>query len=266
MQVDMVKLICFSPTGTTRKILRGLAAGMQAAQVEEIDLTPPDACSKEVVELGSELAVMGMPVYAGRLPPEAVARLQRLRGNQTPAVLVVVYGNRAYEDALLELSDLASAAGFVPVAGGAFIGEHSFTSDAAPLSVGRPDAVDLAKAAQFGESVHAKLEGMTSLDDLSPLVLPGNRPYRDLKQWENLMPETDEALCTLCGDCADVCPTGAVTVKDSVQTDGEKCIVCCACIKVCPTGARMMHNKRILKTANWLFENCSERREPEVFL
>ena len=266
MQIDAVKLVYFSPTGATRKVLRSMAAGMQAAQVAEIDLTPPDADSRKIAQLGHELTVIGMPVYAGRLPVQAAARLRRLRGDHTPVVLVVVYGNRKYEDALVELVDLAVNAGFVPVAGGAFIGEHSYTSAEKPLSVGRPDADDLAKAVQFGKSARAKLESINSLDDLPPLVVPGNRPYKPLKPSEDIAPETDVMLCTLCECCMKVCPTAAITINDHVETDAAKCIVCCACVKVCPTEARMMRDERILKIAGWLYENYSERKEPEFFL
>jgi ferredoxin len=266
MRVNSVKLIYFSPTGTTRKVLRGVAAGMPLAQVDEIDLTLPIAAGKTYTQLNNELAVIGMPVYAGRLPVEAAARLRRMQGNHSPAVLVAVYGNRAFEDALLELSELVSAAGFVPVAAGAFIGEHSYSSEAKPLSVGRPDASDLARAAQFGGMVHARLRSILNLNDLPPLAVPGNHPYRDLKQWDHMAPETDEPLCTLCGDCAKACPTAAVSVNSQVETDGSACIACCACVKACPTGARVMRNERILKTADWLYENYSVRKEPEVFL
>lgn len=266
MQVNSIKLTYFSPTGTTRSVLQGIAAGIQADQVEEINLTPPDADKRKLAEMGSELTVIGTPVYAGRLPKEAAVRLRRLKGNGTPAVLVVVYGNRAFEDALVEMQDLAEAAGFVPVAGAAFIGEHSYTSTEKPLSVGRPDPDDLAQAAQFGKNLRAKLEHISSLDDLPALPLPGNRPYKELKDFGNITPDTDDMLCTLCEECMRACPTAAITINDYVETDAAKCIVCCACIKVCPTEARMMLNERILKTANWLYENYSQRKDPQVFL
>jgi ferredoxin len=266
MQLDSVKLIYFSPTGSTRRVLRSIAAGIQAAQVDEIDLTPPDAASRTYAELGNELTVIGMPVYAGRLPKEAAARLRRLRGNGTLAVLVVVYGNRKFDDALVEMQDLVEETGFLSVAGAAFIGEHSYTSEEKPLSVGRPDTDDLAKAAKFGENVRAKLEHISSLEGLSPLVVPGNRPYKELKNFSDIVPETDDMLCTLCEECMKACPTAAITINDYVETDAEKCIVCCACVKVCPTEARVMRNERILKTADWLYENYSEPKDPEVFL
>ncbi len=123
--------------------------------------------------------------------------------------------------------------------------------------MGRPDNDDLGIAAQFGERVRAKLEPVSSLNDLPPLVVPGNRPYKPLKPTEDIAPDTDEMLCTLCECCMKVCPTAAITIHDRVETDAGKCIVCCACVKICPTEARLMRDERILKIADWLYENYS---------
>jgi hypothetical protein len=84
-----------------------------------------ESVSREPATFPPGLPVLvGAPVYAGRIPPAAAQRFLTLRGNDTPAIPVVVYGNRHYNDALLELADLLTSAGFVPVAGAAFIGEH----------------------------------------------------------------------------------------------------------------------------------------------
>src|ERR1700690_2267706 len=107
MKIDSTKLIYFSPTQTTRKVVENIAQGIQIVPVEHVDLTLPPAGMRERVEMHDELAIIGSPVYAGRLPVDVISRFRHLKGNATPAVIVVVYGNRAYEDALLELRDLA---------------------------------------------------------------------------------------------------------------------------------------------------------------
>ena len=60
-------------------------------------------------------------VFAPRVAETAMERLGKIRGKQVPAILIVVYGNRDYEDALIELRDYACEAGFIPVAAAAFI-------------------------------------------------------------------------------------------------------------------------------------------------
>lgn len=267
MNVESAKLVYFSPTQTTKAVLESIARGMQVETVTHFDLTLPQAQARAFAPVSGSVALIGAPVYGGRLPQTAVERLCRLQGNGTPAVLVVVYGNRAYEDALLELRDLAMDIGFVPIAAAAFIGEHSFSTDALPIAPGRPDAADVAKAVAFGQQIREKLLAL-ALDAVPPLSVPGNFPY---KVWHTSLeaasaPVTHADLCTLCGQCAAVCPTGAITVGDTVVTEAQACILCCACTRVCPTGARVMEDPRILRTATWLYENYRARQEPEVFL
>jgi len=266
MDINSVKLVYFSPTGTSKRIAVAIAGGIQVSS-EHIDLTPPTARTQEFEKLHDELAVIAAPVYSGRIPSEAMYRLRRLRADDTPAVLVVVYGNRHYDDALVELRDLAIELGFRPVAGGAFIGEHSYSTAEVPTAHGRPDADDLEKAVEFGRKIKEKMSGIGGSQDIPPLKVPGNHPYREgvRAAGEPMDPVTREDLCIKCGKCAEVCPTSAVVVGDVVMTQGDACIWCCACVKSCPSGARVMR-PRMLRGMEWLHTNYSERREPETYL
>ncbi|MBN1248223.1 MAG: 4Fe-4S binding protein [Anaerolineae bacterium] len=263
MGLNNVRLVAFSPTGTTKQVLAAIAEGLGAASVAWLDLTPPAADGLDPVTLTDDVVVIGAPVYAGRIPETAMARLQAVRGEATPAVLVAVYGNRAFEDALLELADWVGAAGFISIAGAAFIGEHSYDTDATPIATGRPDAADREKAVAFGAAVAARL---AASERLKQVAMPGGRPYRERHHGEPIAPVTLPERCTLCGLCEDACPTAAITVGEDVVTEAGACIRCCACVKVCPTGARVMTDARILRTARWLAREHGARKEPEVFL
>lgn len=265
MKVRTVRLICFSPTGTTRKILVGIAAGLGIEEVEAINLTPPES-GRETLTLGSdELAIIGVPVYGGRMPAEAIKRLKKISANATPAVVVVLYGNREFEDALLELKNLAREQGFLPIAAGAFVGEHSFSTEVLPIAAGRPDAGDVEKAAAFGRAVADKLGWLSQAALAEDLALPGRCPYEGGARAMAVAPVTKEDLCTLCGVCAGVCPTAAITVDERVTTTIESCIRCCACIKSCPEAARLWEDPMMLKISHWLHENCQARKEPQYF-
>lgn len=266
MNIDSAKLIYFSPTGTTRRVIETIAQGAQIVTAEHVDLTSPDAEKRKLPKMSDELAIIGSPVYGGRLPTDVNARLRGLRGDDAPAVVVVVYGNRAYEDALLELRDLALRAGFKPVAAGAFIGEHSYSNAATPIAAGRPDVEDLREAKQFGKRIYSKLRDMRTLNAVALLQVPGDFPYKERRTLSNICPLTHEKLCARCEKCASVCPTGAITVGDTVMTDPNLCIRCCACVKTCFTGARMMEDSRIRLVAERLSMNCRERKEPETYL
>jgi ferredoxin len=239
---------------------------MPVEKVEQIDLTPPDAQTRELDELkDGQLAIIGTPVYAGRIPPQATGRLQRLKANGTPAVVVVLYGNREYEDALLELNNIVVEAGFKPVAAGAFIGEHSFSSKNTPIAEGRPDKEDLNKAGKFGKEIMKNLKGIEELGDISPLKIPGNFPYREWREHVKVPPATDETLCIKCATCVAVCPVAAIVINDRVMTDASVCIFCCACVKNCPAQARALDNPQVQRIAKWLSKNYSQRKEPETY-
>lgn len=261
---EMLSIAYFSPTGTTRRVLEAIAEGMDDGRIRWIDLTASGSGEGGTIEVGGAV-VIGVPVYAGRVPLPAVERLQRLRGSGTPAVIVVVYGNRAFEDALLELKEISIDAGFVPVAAGAFIGEHSFAVKAAPIALGRPDEKDLAAARELGRAAVSRLEAFARSRNMPPVDVPGAVPHRERMPHAGISPVTREDLCTLCGTCEGICPTGAIVLDGRVMTDASACILCHACVKGCPAGARVMEAEPIKAIVARLLANCMERREPETF-
>lgn len=267
MKIHSVRLIYFSPTRTTKKILESIAEGIRLDVVEPVDITLPDVAKHDLPEImDDELLVIGAPVYTGRLPRLAVQRLQRLKFKGNPAVIVVLYGNREYEDALLELVDLGEAAGFVPVAGGAFIGEHSFSTESIPLAKGRPDTSDIRRAREFGATIGRYLQGVRSLEEIVPPEWPGRRPYRDYTNLPKASPLAERERCTLCGTCAAVCPTGSISIGETSSTNSETCVLCCACVKACPENARALADPGIVKIVERLRLMTARRKEPQVVL
>ncbi|MBC8462960.1 4Fe-4S binding protein [Candidatus Bathyarchaeota archaeon] len=262
MDISKIKLVYYSPTGTGKRTVEAIGKGMGIGY-DVIDLTLPDAEIKSHSLARDELAIIAAPVYSGRIPQVAVNRIKTVKGDDTPAVLVAVYGNRAFDDALIELKDITEEFGFLAVAGSAFIGQHSFDSEETPIATGRPDRDDINKAKDFGAKVMEKIKGRGKVPDLE---VPGNRPYRKGGGGDPRSPETDSDSCILCGMCARVCPTGCVEVTEIVETQKEKCTACTACVQNCPTGARHWAHEGILKAAKWLSTEHGARREPEVFI
>lgn len=265
MKVHSVKAIYFSPTRTTKRLVAAVAAGLGGADVEDWDLTRPETVAPGAMD-ADNVVVIGAPVHAGRVPALAVERFRALQGRGALAVLVITYGNRHYDDALVELADLSKEFGFVPVAAGAFIGEHSFSTPELPVAAGRPDAADMDKAEAFGRLVAGKIAGLVDASGCAPLAVPGNRPYKDGWNKPPMPPVVDETLCTGCGECADVCPADAIRVSDIAVSDGAKCIVCAACVRACPEHARSFKGTPIAGINQKLNELCSARREPELFV
>lgn len=266
MEISNVIPVYFSPTGTTRKILEAITGGIGSGSVSNIDLTVQDKVKDKIMEYENGLIIFGAPVYGGRLPAVAVERFSKLKGNNTPAVIVVVYGNREFEDALLELRDLALKAGFIPVAGAAFIGEHSFTTPEMPIAAGRPDSNDLKIAESFGTAIIDKITSIDKITEIPEISIPGNVPYKDRRPPNKDSAMTKMDACTQCNICVDLCPTGAIAPDDNLTTDSDLCIMCCACVKGCPEDARIIESEHIKKVQKWLSENYSTPKQPETFI
>jgi len=253
----------FSPTHTTRRITEAIAIGYGFEENRAMDITFHD--SDENIQFSSqEILVVGMPVYGGRLPELAASRVNSIQGNGAKAIIAVVYGNRAYEDALLELKNLMVDKGFHVVAAGAFIGEHSYSSQSRPIAENRPHQQDIQRAVEWGHDVRKRVDrGHFKEEDIS---VPGSFPYKKGMPPMNIAPETSEAACTKCMKCISVCPAHAIGVKNPLFTDKEACIRCCACIKVCGFNARTFTDPGMEGLTQKLYENCQEPKAPEVFL
>ena len=264
--METLSLIYYSPTGSTRKIVREIGQNMGLKLISEINIAKNK--TESFPETSNNcLTIIGMPVYGGRLPITAIETLKKLQSNQSPAVIVVVYGNREYDDSLLELQEIAKDCGFKIVAGAAFIGEHSYSTKEKPIAKNRPDGQDLEKCRDFARLITEKLKNTKNIKSLSELAIPGNYPYRDRKKLPaTVHPETDNTLCTLCGICMEVCPTNAITIQETVITNGELCTLCCACVKYCPEEARTLDNPLVNAIKEKLLLNCSIRKEPVFFV
>ena len=264
MKIRSLKLVCFSPTGTTRAILQGIARGV-GMPAELVDVTTPNARNAPFVANRDDLLLLGVPVYMGRVPDLLADWLGGLDLRRTPTACVIVYGNRAYENALRELTDVVAARGGFPFAAAAFIGEHSFSSTELPASKGRPDASDLNLAEGFGRRIAAELRSVAGFEPGSELSVPGSFPYGGItKLWDVDFIQVDER-CSQCGACAVQCPTGAIDPGNSAAIDTAKCVTCCACIKSCPQQARSKKPGPVMDASHRIHTNYPEPKEPEFF-
>ena len=266
-----INLMYFSPTGTSKKI--GLEIGARLLKADnfekglEIDFTLPEARESGQSFREDDILIIALPVYAGRLPNVLLDYLATIKGQGSIGIPIVLYGNRDYDDALIELNDILIENGFKVIAGGSFIGEHSFSYS---LAKGRPDREDLSLAREFADAIARKIEE----NNFSPLKIKGNRPYRSYyvpKDEEDepvdirrVVPKTDKN-CIDCKICAQVCPMGSIDYKDVSWVKGI-CIKCGACIKKCPKDSKYFDDPDYLRHKRELEEEFKIRKRVELFI
>lgn len=244
----------FSPTGGCSAIADAIATDV--CRTRDVDLTFP--CAAQSVPQDTPLLAV-VPVYAGRVPEPALERLSALKGQGGPAVAVVVYGNRAYEDALLELSDTLTAGGYRVVGAAAFIAEHSVIRS---IAAGRPDAADKQVAVDFGRAVLSKLA--QPQEHWTAPEVPGNPQYRERAKMP-VIPITNDS-CGHCGSCASMCPVEAIPMDDPQTTDAAKCILCMRCVEICPQEARALPAAMVEAMTARLNQCAGTPKQPEIYL
>lgn len=275
MRPRNVWAVYFSATGTTEVAVKTVAAAAAeelGCPWQAVSFTLPDERQEKLQFCTGDLVILGTPVYAGRVPNVLLPFLtQKVIGNGALAVPVVLYGNRNYDDALMELRNILQENHFACVAGAAFVGEHAFST---VLASGRPDMVDRQLMEGFGQAVGRKVRRLPFTPE-EPVAVGGCepiRPYYKPRDREGnfinilkVKPVTDMDKCSGCGLCARRCPMGSIDADNLAEVAGI-CIKCCACVKGCPTGAKYFTDEGYLYHQHELEEMYARRAQPEMFL
>ncbi len=253
--LDSIDFYYFSPTGGTKKVGETLARFM-ASRVNYYDFSDKKLYLQDRTNSG--YSIIALPVFGGRIPSFVVEKLKQINTESKRLITIVVYGTRAYEDALLELNNVAEVLGFKIIASGAFVAQHSMAPE---IGTGRPDKNDVDDIKNFAKNILEKL----NKDVCDKLVVSGNYPYKpDFRA--PTIPITLPS-CVLCKKCVGACPTSAISVaENNLSTDAEKCTLCMACVSACSISARILPPPLREKISEMLSKFRDFRRENETFI
>lgn len=240
LNIEQVSAVYFSPTGKTKQIVCHFAAS--AAKALQVPL---------------RTISLDLPAFR-----------ENLIGKGTPAVALVTYGNRSFDNSLAELCAILKENAFNLAGAGAFVAGHAFSKI---LAAGRPDDDDLAAVADFAVQVARRLQeadcptGPFAVDGdaQAPYYIPkgeDGQPAKFLKA----APKTDMEKCVSCGLCARLCPMGSID-RDRPDRVTGICIKCQRCVHTCPYGAKYFDDPAFLSHVRMLEQHYKDRASNKIF-
>ncbi|NBK21036.1 MAG: hypothetical protein EOM68_03310 [Spirochaetia bacterium] len=242
-------LLVFSPTGHSKACALAVAKATKQAFVE-LDVTHFTQRLKPLAFSDTTL-IVAYPVYGGRVP---VLFAEYLRGQVSctncKALAIATFGNRAFEDALVEMEDLLLEKGVSLIGAASIVCEHSYTDK---VGAKRPDFEDF----QVLDRLAVYLNGETKT--VHP---PGNRPYKRAMPVADppYMPQPKDKAHPISSQCYAVCPTSCLA-----KGDADLCIHCCACIQV-SNNTLVMENPWFGEFTKHLEATCQKRVNSELYL
>lgn len=248
--------LTFSPTGGVKKVMDILEKELTVNT--QIDLSVQGQDYRQYTFQKEDVCLIGVPSYGGRVPDVALERIKEMSADGALAIIVVVFGNRAYDDTLLELKEATEAGGFTVGAALAAVAEHSIMRQ---FGSARPDDQDEVQLIEFAKKIKKIVD---SREGINMFSVPGNSPYKEYAGLP-MNPKADKH-CTQCGTCAEKCPVGAIPKDNPSTLDKAACISCMRCISVCPVQSRKL-NKAMLFVASMTMKKAFvTRKENELYL
>jgi ferredoxin len=260
MNIECINFVYFSPTRTTKLVLDLLEKEFDVP-IKEYDLTEFQIHNIELSFSNTDFVIFAFPVYSGRVPETYVARLEKVKGDNTVGAIIATYGNREYDDALLEMKNIASQSGFKILGAAAIVTEHSVVRK---VGAGRPNKEDISVITAYGKELKNKIENINTLNQERSFRMNGNMPYR--KYIHIPMAPKSNSACNACKACCKICPTGAIIYNGKIRTNKQKCIGCMRCVRICPKNARTVGKMKEMGANIFMKIRCNEDKHSEMFI
>ncbi len=231
---------CFSATGNTKKIGDTIAARLTdlGAQVERLDITPPEAREPGMDFSPFQAAVFGSPIHSMRAPRLVREWLDTLEGAGMKCATFFTYGGFQVHPTHYDTRERLGRRGFTVVASAEFLGAHTFNLGGWQSMAGRPADEDMTSATQYADAIYRRFSGEDPavVGDLNP----GPYSEEQLDMFEGFrykavsqLPTRSGAECSMCMLCQEECPAGAI-MAETGEAQAGKCICCLHCLQICP--------------------------------
>lgn len=155
----------YSPAGgtaaMTERLVRQIGAILEAYSPVDICVECHDMLKEDSGSFALDdetVAVIGMPVYVGKIPLPAARALSGIEGSGAIALTAVSYGGRSYGNALFELKRVAEDCGFRPVGAGAFMISYMAARGSSRMSA---PLLDVEAIYEFGKAASEKIKRLS---------------------------------------------------------------------------------------------------------
>lgn len=270
MGIRVVKAVYYSAVGNTKSLVEDLGKALAeelSVPMEVYDFTLPGGLEAPLSMGPEDFVVLGAPVYAGKLPNKLMPYIRdEIHGDKTPALTVVTFGNRSFDNALAEMREYLKNNGFIIHGAGAFVMPHVFSKT---IAANRPDEGDMEKRRQLVRGVLESLgkgrkESVEVPGDFdAPYYTPLGEDLKPAKFLKAKVKTTED--CNNCGICVELCPMGSIEKEDPKVITGP-CIKCQACVVKCPQGAKYFDDASFLSHVAMLEKTYQRPAKTEIFL
>lgn len=251
----MIYELLFSATGRSEKILNTISQNFDGEKIR-VDLSDPNLnINFELTK--NDFCIFNTSVIEGRIPIPALRNIKKIKGNGAKILLVAVFGNRSPDDCLLEMKNVTTELGFLPIGAISASMQHSVFPN---YATNRPDNQDIKELNEFSLKVKEHLNNTT----FPELKVPGNFPYIVIEP-AKVKPSADEN-CIDCGLCASKCPMEAIPMDNFRISDSSKCIDCMRCVEICPVSARSLPKHLVEAMSNAMYPRFKERKPNNLYL
>jgi flavodoxin/Fe-S-cluster-containing hydrogenase component 2 len=264
-------ILTFSQTGNTLKVADAVAAGLGKAGIEVEHV--PFLRRRNWNPGAAGLVGVGCPVFENR-PAEVVPDFLMSAGidltGKSAFVFITSGGTPARS--LWHLAEAVRRTGATVIGGFQARGTSAFPT-LAGLFPGRPNAIDLERAQDFGNALAGQVSLHKPLGDDYLVDRPRGRRFYDvvgpcmawLKKKGTPVPESDPAACDLCGACVAECPSRSIRIQDRKVIVRKSCIRCSWCWQICPKMAiTMKFSPGQGALERWVYSEGMERRFGDV--